>query len=340
MLVADEYRGGRLEWHHFRAETRSDLGAPRRARPAEQLVRTVMPTPVELRRHACRSALGDRGRTVRFGGLITGRTDLARLLLSEFALTYGNDWFVVPIDLPVGSICDITPLTVTDTFGERRTSCPAASRRTSWKMFTPERSGAPQRVQNLLFLPPVLLETQESDPLEEVAFFRDEMANIVWGVERAVQSEAGTRSTATRSTNAASVPAIDHECRPTSVTLSSSTASEHVPDHWHPFVPVRAAGAAPISGLIQLERRALVRVQPGGASEAIQPRGRVLTAAEPLRLEEEEVPRSGAVVTRNLQLSRWTDGRYILWSGRRKRVGTGEGASGLRFDVVAPVADA
>jgi hypothetical protein len=28
----------------------------------------------------------------------------------------------------------------------------------------------------------VLLETQESDPLEEVAFFRDEMANVVWGV--------------------------------------------------------------------------------------------------------------------------------------------------------------
>ena len=103
---------------------------------------------------------------------------------------------------------------------------------------------------------------------------------------------------------------------------------------------MRAAGAAPISGLIQLERRALVRVQPGGPSEAIQPRGRVLTAAEPLRLEEEEVPRSGAVVTRNLQLSRWTDGRYILWSSRRKRVGTGEGASGLRFDVVAPVEEA
>lgn len=28
----------------------------------------------------------------------------------------------------------------------------------------------------------VLLETQESDPLEVVAFFRDEMANVVWGV--------------------------------------------------------------------------------------------------------------------------------------------------------------
>ncbi len=44
-------------------------------------------------------------------------------------------------------------------------------------------------------------------------------------------------------------------------------------------------------------------------------------------------------MTRNLQLARWTDGRTVLWSGRRKRPGMGEGASGLRLDVVAPVSD-
>ena len=27
------------------------------------------------------------------------------MLLVEFAITYGNDWFVMPIDLDVGSLC-------------------------------------------------------------------------------------------------------------------------------------------------------------------------------------------------------------------------------------------
>jgi hypothetical protein len=79
-------------------------------------------------------------------------------------------------------------------------------------------------------------------------------------------------------------------------------------------------------------------VRPDGTREEIQPRGRLLTAMDPFVLEEEEVPRSRAVVTRTMQLTRWTDGRYLLWSGRRKRPGTGEGASGLRFDVVQPLA--
>ena len=37
----------------------------------------------------------------------------------EFAIFDGNDWFVVPLDLPVGSICRISSVIVTDTFGVR-----------------------------------------------------------------------------------------------------------------------------------------------------------------------------------------------------------------------------
>ena len=41
------------------------------------------------------------------------------MLLVEFAITYGNDWFVLPIDLDVGSLCRTRLLIVTNTFGER-----------------------------------------------------------------------------------------------------------------------------------------------------------------------------------------------------------------------------
>ena len=32
--------------------------------------------------------------------------------------------------------------------------------------------------------------------------------------------------------------------------------------------------------------------------------------------------------------ARWFDGNPLLWIGRRKTIGRGEGSSGLRFDVV------
>ena len=56
---------------------------------------------------------------VNFAKVEANRQDLARLLLVKFALEYGNDWFLVPIEIEVGSLCQIRSLIVTNTFGER-----------------------------------------------------------------------------------------------------------------------------------------------------------------------------------------------------------------------------
>ena len=51
-------------------------------------------------------------------GLLTSAAeDLGRLLLREFVLIYGNDWFQFPLVAPVGSQVLITSLSVADTFG-------------------------------------------------------------------------------------------------------------------------------------------------------------------------------------------------------------------------------
>ena len=54
----------------------------------------------------------------------------------------------------------------------------------------------------------------------------------------------------------------------------------------------------------------------------------------PLRVEEEEVPREGALVERGFQYARWFGGARLLWLGRRKTVGRGESSSKLRFDIL------
>ena len=48
------------------------------------------------------------------------------MLLVEFALAYGNDWFVIPIEVDVGSLHRTRSLVVTDTFGVRTLIKPAS----------------------------------------------------------------------------------------------------------------------------------------------------------------------------------------------------------------------
>jgi hypothetical protein len=336
VLRADEYRGGKLDWYSFTASAEPDLGDPTSARAADRTIRTVLPSPVSYGGMPASRFWEIEDGTVRFGGLTTGRTDLARLLLAEFALSYGNDWFVVPVDLPVGSVCAVDRFEVTDTFGERALVERSTNRTGSvWRLFELDAPAGPQRVSQLYFLAPALAEIAESPPVEEVALLRDEMANVVWGVERRYQGGAGTP-----------VDRYEEHQRQLAVAQRVETdfgdaqllyrLATDVPFHWFPFVPVRAAGVAPTAGVVQLERRPLVRILADGSSFAPEPRGRILTDAAPLRIEEEEVPRSGTDVVRSYQLARWIDGRYVLWSGRQRKTGGGEGSSGLRFDAVGP----
>jgi hypothetical protein len=72
----------------------------------------------------------------------------------------------------------------------------------------------------------------------------------------------------------------------------------------------------------------------------VLPNGQLLALARGdgnrLWIHEEEVPRSGALVTRRRQRARWHDGSVHNWIARRKQPGTGESSSGLQFDIVDP----
>jgi hypothetical protein len=102
-----------------------------------------------------------------------------------------------------------------------------------------------------------------------------------------------------------------------------------IPDYWIPLVPVQSADKRSV----RLVRGRLMTSANDGTTLPA-PRGRILEPGKPLSLFEEEVPRSGARITRAWQYARWTDGSAHLWIGRRKQPGRGEGSSGLRFDVL------
>ena len=62
----------------------------------------------------------------------------------------------------------------------------------AWSLFElVVRNPAQTSGARLLFLPPTLAQTIDGEPIEQVALFRDEMANMAWGVERRVQGVSG-----------------------------------------------------------------------------------------------------------------------------------------------------
>jgi hypothetical protein len=333
VLSAGEYRTGDLDWFDFDVEIDSALDTEAGPGEMRTLSQTVVPTPVEFAgMPAPRWWEFEQGR-VDFGRVDAAPDDLARLLLLEFALVYGNDWLMVPVTLDAGSICRIRTLAVTDTFGVTLEIPPSAQpgdTAASWGLYYPAEAGRPltHRVEpadRLFFLPPTLASSLTSDPVEDVLLIRDEMANMAWAIERTVPGADGRpvdRFEAYQEKRRAEPPP---EPIPEDAAVEYRLAST-IPDHWIPLVPVHTGEN---QRAIALQRGAMIDPESG---QPILPLGRVLTPGRRLIFPDETVSRAGERVTRHFQHTRWIDGGSLLWMGRRHRPGRGEGSSGLRFD--------
>lgn len=334
VLSAAEYAHGHLDWTSF------DLAPGATLYPAgdqpdafdEQVESVTVPAPVRYRGMPVDRWWEFEDAKVNFGSADAGPADLARMLMIEFALVYGNDWFVIPVELPVGAVFTTRSLVVTDTFGVRTLDEPSLVKDPTWRMF--DLTGGDAK-NNPFFLPPALVHGLHGEPVEDVLFLRDETANLVWAVERTVTGpgglpydrivEARERREALRRLQGLPQPLPEEPSDELRYRLSTE-----VPAPWIPLVPQQVDAQ---SGQVRLRRGALLLAN--GTQEVATARGAVLGGDE-LSLYEEEVPRSGVRVTRQWQQVRWQDGSTHLWLGRTKQTGRGEGSSGLRFDTIEP----
>lgn len=328
-LTAQEYFEGHLDWYAFDVDPKLKLGGAN-DKEFEQHVRTAIPAPVSFAGMLTARFWEFEDAQVDFGSVDAGPTDLARMLLVEFALTYGNDWFVVPLELPVGALYRTGSLVITDTFGVRtliKPSSELAAPHSLWRMFQHSHlrgSGATGSASNLFMLTPSLLGAVESRPIEEVLFLRDEMANMAWGVERVIESATEQALNRFEQERLTAPPPAEPR---TDNKLVYRLATE-VPNNWIPLLPVRTSEG------LRLQRGKVRKVN--GDSEFTAALGHILNPdnQKALKIFEEEIPREGVRVTRHYQVTRWQDGSTHLWIGRRKKIGTGEGSSGLRFDAL------
>ncbi|MGN6106365.1 MAG: hypothetical protein ACTHU0_14755, partial [Kofleriaceae bacterium] len=117
MLAAEPDRDGDLEWFAFdRVIEAFPSGVP--SAPSVATIRhAVIPGPVKFRGMPNERFWDFEDGRVDFGGLRPDRRDLASMILMDFMLVHGNDWFLVPFEQPVGTLCR-TALTVVDVFGQ------------------------------------------------------------------------------------------------------------------------------------------------------------------------------------------------------------------------------
>jgi hypothetical protein len=331
-LRADGYAAGRLDWWAVDAVP-GDEPAPPPDAPAPLTVRSV---PAPARFGGMPAARFWEMEDARFdpGAIDAAPNDLGRLLLTTFATVYGNDWFVLPVRLPVASLLRVTTLAVTDVFGRRVELSPAGVADDGWNLFgltDPARGRAPggERVTSpWFFLAPALAASLESPPVETVLFLRDEMANLAWAVEVVVSDAAD--GLVDRFGAPATRPPVPPRAEGAPPVYVVDTA---VPDNWYPL----AAEPLPDRESVRLRLAPLARVVDGQVTTTL-PIGVLLAGArggaEALWVHEEEVPRSGVVVARTNQRARGPDGSVHVWTARAKGTGGGEGSSGLRFDLV------
>jgi len=319
----------------------------RMAQAASTVTRTVIPGEVRYPGMPNpRWWAFEDGRTD-FGAVTPDTTDLVKLLFLEFALVYSNDWFLLPCDLPVGTLARVDGVAFTDVFGQRTWIEPAGTGADDdwqrWSMYNLDTSGtAPAAARLGVFLPPGAPGTVQGPPVEDVLMVRDESANMVWGIERTVWLATGAPLPGTEA--ARETVAYRERLQPPPdplppVAAIAYQAMSTVPENWIPFIPVHVPGD---SREIQLQRGAMPRVLHGAVTTShdavvkVRPRTTLLSpgldAGQPYFVHEEEVPRAGTRLSVAFNRARWQDGRVVVWLGVRRATGRGEASSGLDTD--------
>lgn len=333
VLRASQYYQGHLDWYAFDNELQPQplsTDGPAPAPVADNKPFSFIPTVTAFKGMPNPRFWEMEDQTIDFGKLNAKTTDHLMLVLAEFGLIYSNDWFVVPYKIPVNTLCEIKGMVVTDVFGDR-TIVRAAGEGTEndwqrWSMFNISNKDLMGQYNRQFFLPASLGITLESAPIEQVNFIRDEMANMVWGIEDVIPDATTKGINGHEAADKTGVLPPEITDSPATVRYLLGTT---VPENWIPFLPVQKPGSVQD---IYFQRASMPKlgVPP---RDVIKAKGVLLTEVpSPYYINEEEIPYSGTIVTRSYQRSRWYDGKTYLWIGRYRETGKGEGASKLRFD--------
>ena len=192
---ARDYSGGRVSWYSFDADKCKDADV---AMEIEEI--KALPTLATYPGAPNKRLWEFENRGV-FMGNSTEMQAQGNIAFLQYATMYGNDWMICPLKTEIGKYIEVEKIEVLDTFGRKYVINRRAGAESDkdvvfgqrWQMFTnaPTDTNKDAGPDGLMF-PPALVRTIEGEPLEEVNILRDEMANMVWGVESKIQDGCGS----------------------------------------------------------------------------------------------------------------------------------------------------
>jgi len=365
VMVADEYYHGHLDWYNLdidpqatALETEPDV-VPH-PDPQNRETNSFFPVNISFDGMPHTRWWRFEDSNTNFGDINPDTTDLNKLLFIEFGLIYANDWFLVPFTLPAGSIANVKGLSVTNVFGEKTWVEPAGKGLDDawkrWNMYALNTKGNQREpADSSLLILPTVEKILEGKPLEEVLFIRDEVANMVWAIEKKIPLPTGSGKHGGEAAfelhkfyqKILNKEIGDGIVIPDDIEFKANIRYQimnTVPENWIPFIPVHVDGS---SREVQLQRASMPRIlendAPGNAQK-IKPRTQLVREGlekdpvEAYFIHEEEIPRAGIRAYQTFQRTRWYDGKVVNWFGARKQTGRGEGHSGLAFDQIIPTA--
>ena len=364
--VAEDYHTGRLSWYSFDC-------ADSVTRPGgEEVTLKALPSPAVFPAAPNRRLWEFENRTVQFNDYRNDDVSaLASSVIMQYTMMYSNDWMIVPLETEVGTVLSVDKITVKDSFGidynlaesfettDRKD--PDVGFMDRWALFANTYSNAYQRTGfNFksapgLLCPPTLQRVEQGAPVEEVQFLRDEMANMVWGVEEKVSDCCGG-SLDSRSRSEKVIAIVDEErkvddsdvVRPNDADYSY-LIQNRVPLHWIPFIPQKIspdseeAKNGGIAGRDIIFRRARMPIWYKGDFQPVRPSSQLLALkyngekVVPRYIYEEEILGYGTKVGLYPQRTRWFNGTSFTWQGFEKKISGVQANSGLMFDALLDV---
>jgi hypothetical protein len=334
VLAATECDDSTLDWSDFDVVAGAKLGAASDLGVADPAVTRFVPVPARYHGQPATRFWEFEDREVHLGGVGANPEDLATLLVVDYALRYGDDFFVVPLPLDVGTIVRIGALDVTDSFGRRmllRAPDESHGALRAFQHSVVSQPGGPAVAvpDGALVLFPAVAAPLEGEPIEVLGLVRDELANVSWAVERTALGPTGTPidqegSGATGHADAipATAPTADK------VPTLRYALRRPVPTNWHPLLP-DAADANVLR---------LGTLPPLPDEPARDRRTRLLRDLEVADggLAAEEVTRHPRDIVRAWQYARDAAGRQHVWLGRRVRARPHAGPPPLEWDLAVP----
>lgn len=358
-VLNSEHQEGDIEWYDFTIDgdnnaeltvsTPSDLNDSVAGR--DTVVTEILngyPSPVYFRGMPSSRWWQFEDQKVDLAAMLVEMKDTFKLMLQEFAVTFSHDWLLLPVNLRVGSVTEVDALVITDTFGvnvviDSAGTGPSNSWQT-WSMFSlnQDSTNVPQ-TEAKLFVPPVNDHYELSDEIERTIFVKDEMANLVWGVEETISNDLGEGQAASaaydnfmnllKAENVYDASSDPFTPVDTGALLHYKLV-RNMPENWIPFMAVNTINPGSNHQKEIRFRKAKVRrtVDDYLTNDYVSPRTTFLQQSAPYDIHEEELLEGNIKLSGRFKRARWWDGSTHVWYNYSKSKSAANYKSGLEFD--------